>query len=102
MSKFQHHIHYILGDMITPNQGPNISQDSSLNRTPWENFDISGFKGPNEIYEDFLEREWNLISMVHVSDPEDETVTCGSPYNFTMLSSPKKGHLGKKIISTTW
>ena len=37
--------------------------------------------------------------MVQVSEPEDETVTRGSPYNFAMLNSAKIGHLGKMIIS---
>ena len=41
------------------------------------------------------ERERNLISMVQVSDLEDEIVTHGSPYNFTMMNSPEIGHLGK-------
>ena len=43
-------IHYILGDMIPQNQGSSLSHDSSLNMTPRENFYISGYEGPNEIY----------------------------------------------------
>ena len=43
--------------------------------------------------------EWNVTSVVQVLDPEDETVTRGSPYNFTMLNSPETGHLGKFLIS---
>ena len=70
--------------------------------TPGENCYISGYKGPNEIYEDVTEREWNLISMVQVSDLEDETATRGSPYNFAMLNSPEIGHLGKTLISPNW
>ena len=33
--------------------------------------------------------------MVLVSDPEDEIVTCGSLYNFTVLNNFVTGHLGK-------
>ena len=46
--------------------------------------------------------EWNVLSMFKFSDPEDETVTCGSLYNFTMLNNPETGHLGKMIISPNW
>ena len=42
------------------------------------------------------------MSVVEVSDPEDETVTHGILYNFAMLNSPKIGHLGKTIISPNW
>ena len=52
VSKLQPHILYILGDMIPPNQGSSLFQDSSINLTPGENCYISGYKGPNEIYED--------------------------------------------------
>ena len=102
VSKFQNHIHYIIGDMIPPRQGSTLSQDSSLNRTPGENFYISGYKGQNEIYEDVPERKWNVLFVVEYSDPEDETVTCGSPYKFAVLNSPVTGHLGKMIISPNW
>ena len=37
--------------------------------------------------------------MIRILEPEDETVTCGSPYNFIVLNSPVTGHLGKMIIS---
>ena len=47
---FQPHIHYIMGDMIPPSQGSSLSQDSALNKWPRENFYISGYEGPNEIY----------------------------------------------------
>ena len=40
--------------------------------------------------------------MVQALDPEDEIVTRGSPYNFTMMKSPEIGHLGKIIISPNW
>ena len=43
--------------------------------------------------------EWNLLYVVEVSDPEDEAVSCGSPYNFSMWHSLEKGHLEKMIIS---
>ena len=61
-----------------------------------------GYQGPNEISEDLLEMAWNLISLVEFSDPEYETVTRGSPYNFVVLNNPVTGHLGKIIISPTW
>ena len=70
--------------------------------TPRENCYISGYKGPNEISEDVLEREQTLPSMVHVADPEDETVTHGSSYNFSMMKSIETGHLGKTLISPNW
>ena len=69
---------------------------------PGENCYISGYQGPNEISQDVLERAWTLISVVDVSYPEDETVTCGSPYNFVVLNNPVTGHLGKIIISPNW
>ena len=40
--------------------------------------------------------------MVYVLDPEDETVTYGSPYNFVVLNSPVTGHLGQMIRSPNW
>ena len=61
-----------------------------------------GYKGPNEIYEDVLERERTVISMLEFLDLEDETVTCGIPYKFTMLNSLETCHLGKMIISPNW
>ena len=85
--------------MIPPNQGSILSLDSSLNRTPRENFYISGCEGPNEISQDFRDREQTLISRVKGLDSEYETVTCGSSYNFSILNSPVAGHLGKMIIS---
>ena len=39
---------YIMAYMIPPNQGSNLSQDSSLNKTPRENCYILGYKGSNE------------------------------------------------------
>ena len=99
---FQSHIHYILGDMIPPNQGSSLSKDSSLNKTPWENFYILGYEGPNEISQDVSYRAWTVTSMIKFLDPEGETVTCGSLYKFSMMSSPQKSHLGKLNISPTW
>ena len=61
-----------------------------------------GYKGPNEISEDVPERAQTVLYVVEVSDPEAETVTRGSPYNFAMLNSPETCHLGKTIISTNW
>ena len=61
-----------------------------------------GYKGPNEILEDVPERARTVISVVRVSDSEDETVTRGSLYNFVVLNSPVIGHLGKMIISPNW
>ena len=58
-----------------------------------------GYKGPNEISKAVTEREWNFVSMVQVSNPEDEIVTCVHPYNFALLNSPETGHLRKLIIS---
>ena len=63
--------------------------------TPRENCYISGYEGPNEIYQDFLERKQTVISLLEVLDPEDETMTCGSSYNFSILNSPVIGHLWK-------
>ena len=36
--------------------------------------------------------------MVEVLDPQDETVTRGSPYNFAILNSPETDHLVKQIL----
>ena len=40
--------------------------------------------------------------MVHFSDPECETVTCGRPYKFAILNSTQNSHLGNIWISPTW
>ena len=40
--------------------------------------------------------------MVKFSDPEGETVTRGSPYNFDMLNSLETSHLGKMLISPNY
>ena len=61
-----------------------------------------GYIGPNGNLEDVLERAWNLILVVQISNSEDELVTCGMPYNFTILNSPITGHLGKRIINPKW
>ena len=86
--KFEPYIHYILGDMIPPYQGSSPFQDSSLNKTPRENFYISVYEGPNEILQDVPNRERAALSVVKVSDPEGEIVTHGSMYKFAMLNSP--------------
>ena len=99
LSTFQPHILYIIGYMIPLIQGSNLSQDLFLNMIPWDNCYISGYEGPNEIYKDIPERQRTMLSMVNVLYPKDETVTCGSLYNFTMMNSPKTGHLGKMLIS---
>ena len=88
--------------MILPNQGSILSHDSSLNMTPRENFYISWYKGPNEIYQYVPDRSRILISMVKILDLEGGTVTCGSPYKFAMLNSPELSHRGKTIISPNW
>ena len=46
-----------------------------------------------------LEIAQTLLSVVQISEPKDEPVTCGIPYNFTVLNSPVTGHLGKRIIN---
>ena len=88
--------------MIPPIQGSNLFQDSSLNMTPRENCNILGCKYPNEILEYFLDRAWNSIYAVNVLDPEGETVTRGSPYNFAMLNNLETSHLGNMLISNNW
>ena len=67
-----------------------------------KNLYILGYEGPNEIYQDVPGIPRNLISMEKFSNPEGEIVTCGSPYKFAMLNSPKTGHLGKTLISPNW
>ena len=88
--------------MIPPIQGSNLFLDSSLNMPPRENYNISGYKDPNEILQDFLDRKHNLISLVKVSDPDDETRIHGSPYKLSILNSPEIRHLGKTLISANW
>ena len=58
-----------------------------------------GYRGPNRISEDVLERAQNLISVVRISDLEDEPVTRGIPYNFVVLkrSSWEKDHKSKMV-----
>ena len=88
--------------MIPPNQGSNLSLDSSLKRTPRENCYISGYKGPNKILQVVPYREQTIIYVVNVSDPKGETVTGGSLYKFSIVKSPEISHLGKTLISTNW
>ena len=61
-----------------------------------------GYRGPNGIIEDVPKIEWNLIFVVQISEPEDEPMTHGMPYNFTILNSPVIGHLGKMILNSNW
>ena len=61
-----------------------------------------GFRGPNGNPEDVMEREWNLILLVQISDSEDEPVTRGMPYNFVVLNNTVTSHLGKRIINPKW
>ena len=88
--------------MFHPNQSSSLFQDSSLNMTPRENCNISGYKDPNEISQYFLDRAHNLISLVNISDPKGEIVTCGSLYKFSVLNSLETSHLGKTLISPNW
>ena len=46
--------------------------------------------------------EWTVCFVVEVSDPKDETMTHGSPYNFDVMNSPITGHLGNMIVSPNW
>ena len=87
--------------MFPPNKDSRFFQDSSLNRTPRENFYISGYEGQNEISQDVPERERPEIYVVIVLDP-GEPVTLGSLYNFAMLNIPETSHLGKTLMSTNW
>ena len=88
--------------MFPPNQGSSLFQDSSLKMTPTENCNISGYKDPNEKFQDDPNREWTLLSVINVSDLDDETRTCGSPYMFAMMNSPEISHIGKTLISPNW
>ena len=40
--------------------------------------------------------------MVRILESEDETMTRGRLYNFTIRNSPVTGHLGKMIINPNW
>ena len=88
--------------MFPPNKGSSLFQDSSLNRTPRENCNISGYKDPNEFLQDFPDRERTFLSLVKGSDPDDETWTRRSPYKFAILNSPEIIHLGKTLIIPSW
>ena len=70
VKKLQPQIRYILGDMIPPNQGSILSQDSTLNRRPRENFYISGYEGPNETSQDVPDRARTVLSVVKISYPK--------------------------------
>ena len=70
--------------------------------TSRENYYILGYRGPNGNPEVVPKRAQNLHSVVRILDLEDETVTCGSPYNFAILNSPEIGHLWKLLISPNW
>ena len=88
--------------MIPPNQGSSLFQDLSPNRTPRENRYISGYEGPNKIFQDVPNMVQIVPSMVNISDPEGETVTCGSLYKFAMLNIPEIRHLQETLISPNW
>ena len=79
-----------------------LFQNSTLNKSPGENYYTSVYEGPNEISQDVAYREHTVVSLVKVSDPKGETVTRGSLYKFSMLNSPDISHLGKNIISPNW
>ena len=85
--------------MIPPSYGSSLFQNSSLDRKPRENRYSLGYLCPNGIPEDVLEKARTILSVVRISDSEDEPVTCGMPYNFVILNSPVTGHLGKRIIN---
>ena len=70
--------------------------------TPWDNFHILGYRGPNGTPKDIPERAQNVILVVRILDSEDELVTHGMTYNFTVLNNPVTGHLGKMIINPNW
>ena len=53
-------------------------------------------------FKDVIEREHTLISVVIISDLEDQPVTRGMSYNFSVLNIPVTGHLGKRIINPKW
>ena len=61
-----------------------------------------GYRGPNGIMKDVPKRVQTEISVVQILEPEDEPVTHGIPYNFTILNSLVTGHLGKMIINSNW
>ena len=63
---------------------------------------IPQYKVSNEIYEEFIGREWTVLSLVQVANLEDEMMTGGSPYNFDVLNILETGHLGKMITSPNW
>ena len=88
--------------MIPPNHGSSLFQDSSLNRTPRDNYNISGYKDPNEISQDVIDRAWTLISVVKFLDPDDVTGTRVSLYKFAMLNCPERSHIGKTFVSPNW
>ena len=69
---------------------------------PGDNFYILGYEGTSEMFQDVTERDLIVIFVIKVAYPEDETMTHGSPYKFTMLNNPQIGHLGKTLISPNW
>ena len=71
--------------MISPSLGSILFQKSSINRTPGKISNIFGYIGPNGIPEDVPERARTVISVVQISDSDDEPVTRGMPYNFAVL-----------------
>ena len=67
--------------------------------TPRDNCYISGYEGPNEILQPVPDREWTMLVVVNVLDPNDEIRSRGGPYKFAIQNSPEIGHLGKTLIS---
>ena len=63
---------------------------------------MSAYKYPKEIYQDDLDREWTVLSLVKFPNPDDETGTRGSLYKLAMLNSPKISHIGKTLIRLNW
>ena len=61
-----------------------------------------GYRGPNGIPKDVREKSQTVLSVVQILEPEDESVTRGMPYNFTVLNNLVTGHLGKMIINPNW
>ena len=64
VSKSQPQIHCILGDMISQSQGSSLFQKSSINMTPGENCNILGYRVPNGIHKDILERVRTVPSVI--------------------------------------
>ena len=88
--------------MVPPNKGSSLFQESSLNMTSRKNCYISVYEGPNENFQDVLDRPRTLLSVVKFSEPNYEIEKRVSLYQFAILNSPKISGLGKTLISTHW